>query len=586
MAKGRKRRNKNDATLLPTEQLAEAVAAGVAQVIDPLSKKLDAVLEQQEAGVKLDGEELELIGIETPEELGDVLEGAVDTAIADLEESNPVAAAVIESGIDTTEVVEELVKSRKARKAEGEELEPVTEEEVVEVIEMVAEDIADELSSEEVQQLVDEGVLDEEAAKEADPKDPEAKRRKKRSARGRKSASTARQHKRRANTPPVQRKYADIFMSSKSSQIEQRAKKDKELPPEARFARAIKCSDYFARGGSLLGGFADPERAAYAAKRLYKDEALSRAFKAMTVTEATAGGVLVPQDWVDDIIPMLYDNTVLFELGAQKIPMRHGNLNLPRQKSGARAMWSGEARPVPASTPMFDWLHLSAKRLGALVVSTQELMRSTDISADIMFGRDMIQQIQLGINHGGLFGKGGEYQPMGVMLNPRVEAVDMLTVNDTTIADVAGRPRQDFPIFVKGKVLAKNVDGASFGWTFNSETEQYFKRMKNANGDYVWKEEMDTRLFNGDPYRTTNQFETDDSTGTTEAVFGEWSSMVVGEQFGLETETTTQATVITDGGTVNTFQDRATATVGTVYVDMGNRYDESFVRIRNLKVRN
>jgi len=359
----------------------------------------------------------------------------------------------------------------------------------------------------------------------------------------------------------------------------------KSLPPEARFARAVKCSDYFARAAT--GGiYADPERAAYAAKHFYKDDALERAFKAMNMTEPSAGGILVPQDWVEDIIPMLYNKTVIFELGAQKVPMPHGNLNLPRQKSGARARWSGEARPVETSNATFDWLHLSAKRLGALVISTQELMRSTDISADIMFGRDMIQQIQEGINHGALLGTGTEFQPLGIFKNSAVEEVDMLTVNDTTIADASGRPQSDFPIYVKGKVLSKNVVGMSFGWTFNNEAEQYFKRLKNGNGDYIWKDEMEKGMFDGSPYRTTNIIDTDSNTGMTSAVFGDWNDMIVGEQFGLETETSTQATVNNGTGSVNLFQEVATATRGTIYTDMGTRYNESFIRVTNIKVRN
>lgn len=519
----------------------------------------------------------------TPEELGDILEGAVETAITDLEESNPVAAAVIEDGIDTAEVVDELVKGRKARKDAGEQLEPVTEDEVAEVIEAVAEDIAAELSQEEVQQLVDDGLLDAEDAKESgNPEDPEAKRRKQRSARGNKSATAGGRAVQHANRPAIQRKYAGVLMSHRSRQSDSRQKK---MDPIAMFGRAVKCADIYARNG-INGGFADPERAAWAAKKFYKDDALSRAFKSMSATEPSAGGVLVPQDWMDDIIPILYDNTVIFELGAQKVPMRHGNLSIPKQKTGARAMWSGEARPIQASQPTFGFLRLSAKRLNALVISTEELMMSTDISADLIFGRDMIEQIQRGINHGALLGSGTEYQPMGLVSNPNIESVDLLTVNDTTVADAAGRPQQDFPIYLKGKVLAKNVTGVSFGWTFNSEAEQYFKRMKNNNGDYVWKDEMDKGTFDGDPYRTTNIIPTNETTGMTGVIFGEWNDMMVGEQMGLETRTSYDATVHTGDGTVDLFQEVSTATRGIAYLDMGNRHDESFIKAVNVKVRN
>lgn len=587
MPKPRKNRNrKNAPAALSPEALTSAMAQAVAQALDPLSRKLDAVLEQSKAeNIKVDETTLELVGVEDVQQLGEILEEAAEVAADNLEgEGNPVAAALIDEGLDTEEILTALVKSRKAKKAAGETLETVTVEEVVETIEAIAEDTADNLEDEELQQLVDEGLLDPADAdlpKQGEPEDNAgAKQWGKKSAAGTRSRKSASSSRQQANTPPIQRKYSNFYMQTKTNQQE---KQKKELPPVAKFGRAVKCADYFARGGAG-GGFADSERAAWAAERYYKDQDLAKQFKGMSVTQPSSAGVLVPQDTLDDVAPMLYDNTVLFELGAQRVPMPHGNLNIPRQTSGARAHFGGEARKIGVSRPLFDVLHLSAKRLQALVIMTEEIMRSTDVSADTLFGNDLLMQMRLGVEWGGLVSPGTQYTPLSLMANPKVEEVNLLTLNDTQLTDAQGHPTADLPIFIRGKVLKKNVNGPSFGWTFNADAEQYLKRMKYpGTGEFVWKDEMDKGTFNGDAYRVTNLIPTS-PTGYTSMVFGNWSDFLVGEQFGLETRTTYDATVQTDNGDVNTFQTVQTATRATTYIDMGNRHDESFVKVTNVKV--
>ena len=39
-----------------------------------------------------------------------------------------------------------------------------------------------------------------------------------------------------------------------------------------------------------------------------------------------------------EIIELLYPATVIYELGARRLGMEHGNLNLPKLKTGSRAI--------------------------------------------------------------------------------------------------------------------------------------------------------------------------------------------------------------------------------------------------------
>jgi len=577
----RRKNRKNTSPGLGPEQMATAVAQAIADELEPIKKKLEDIegrMDGQNSGLAIDEATLEEVGLASPQELETMLEDAANLAADNLEEGgDALAAAVIDAGLDTAEVVDELIKKRKSRKSAGEELAPVTVEEVAEAIEEVAEEIADDMSAEEIEELAGDGFLD--------AKDAEEEGAKRRKSAGKpyvskKSATRPANQRKPADTPSVHRKYADIYTNRKSSQ----QPNQKKMDPVAAFGRAVKCSDYFAQGGAL-GSFKDPERAAYAAKKYYNDDRLARQFKAMSVTEPSSGGFLVPQDYVDDIIPMLYNQTVIFELGAQKVPMPHGNLNMPKQTSGSRAYFGGEARPIEASQPTMGLLHLSSKRLQAMVPMTEELMRSTEYSADRMFGNDLLERMKGGIEHGALLGPGTQFAPLGLYNNPGVEKVNLRIINDNQIADAQGRPTADLPLFLRGKVLAKNVQGAKFGWTFNSEMEQYLMRMKSTDGKFIWLEQMEKGLFCMAPYRTTNWIPTNEATGTTSMIFGEWGDLIVAEQFGLETRTSYDASYTTSQGMQSAFETVQTITRATCYIDIGCRHEESFVIATNVKVR-
>lgn len=101
----------------------------------------------------------------------------------------------------------------------------------------------------------------------------------------------------------------------------------KSVPPAIQLARAIKCLDVF--------GKHDPDAASFYAQRKYDDADMAREFKALSATNPAAGGYLIPEIYLDQIIELLYSKTVIFELGAQKVPMANGNLNIPKMTGGA-----------------------------------------------------------------------------------------------------------------------------------------------------------------------------------------------------------------------------------------------------------
>ena len=216
---------------------------------------------------------------------------------------------------------------------------------------------------------------------------------------------------------------------------------------------------------------------------------MARVFKAMSATNPTAGGFLIPEVYLDEVIELLYSKTVIKELGARTIPLENGNLNIPRMTSGTRAMWGGEGRKIASTQPAFGNLRLSAKRLEAIVPQTRELLMSTKYSADELFAADLSRRMQLGLDWGALYGTGGEFQPTGIANTPGVEKIDAKKMDAQYAAD--GRLTADFPVYVKSLVMSKNVDDQALGWAFNSFMEGYLKNIKTTTGDYIYRDEVD-----------------------------------------------------------------------------------------------
>ena len=391
-------------------------------------------------------------------------------------------------------------------------------------------------------------------------------------AKGKKAAPAARERKSyTARRQPVQRKYSNIFLA----RPEGTGMKKKAIPADVMLARSIKCIDIWGRQ--------DPERAAYFAQKNYGDPDMAREFKALSATGPTYGGYLIPEVYMDEIIELLYPKTVIFELGAQKVPLDKGNLNIPKMTAGTRATWRGEQRKISKTAPEFGNVKLSAKSLAAIVPQSRELLMSTSYSADALFANDLTRRMQLGLDYGGLYGTGGEFMPTGIYNNKEVEKIDV-TKLDAAYASSTGVITADFPVYLRSIVMQKNVDDQKLGWAFNSMLEGFLMNMKTTTGEYIYRDEMQAGKLLGAPYRVSNQIPIS-SGGLTELFFVNWADLLIGDQMGMETYTTLEGSWVDDEGvTHNAFEENMAATRATMYDDIAVRHGESFIVAHKIKV--
>lgn len=374
-----------------------------------------------------------------------------------------------------------------------------------------------------------------------------------------------------------QRKYASLFISTGASrdggqETGFKARMASMSAPErckaayGMFGRAVKC--IHASGG-------DVERAAYTAEHKFDDKEMAREFKALSVTSPSDGGYLVPEVYANEIIELLYPATVIYSLGARRLGMANGNLNIPKIKTGSRALFTGESRSIPKTAPKFGNLKLSAKKLTALIPMSNDLLRSTNFDNDVIVGQDITKQMALGVDWGALMGTGGEFQPLGITKNKNVLNIDVTSL-DAEYSSSAGVLTAAFPNYLVASVLKNNVYADGLGFVFNTSVEQFFKSIRDNVGSFIFAKEMnESGTLVGYPYRTTNLLET--AGGKTSIIFGNWNDLVIGEQGALEIETSREGTWTDDAGNlISAFENDQTLIRAINNVDTGLRHDESF----------
>ena len=332
------------------------------------------------------------------------------------------------------------------------------------------------------------------------------------------------------------------------------------------FGRAVKC---------INASHGDIEKAAYTAEHKFMDTEMAHEFQALTMTSPSDGGYLVPEVYANEIIELLYPATVIYSLGARRLGVANGNLNIPKLKTGSRALFNGESRKIPKTAPKFGNLKLSAKKLTALIPMSNDLLRSTNFDNDVIVGQDITKQMALGVDWGALLGTGGEFQPLGIVNNSKVQTIDVTSL-DAEYASNAGVLTAAFPNYLVAAVLRNNVYADGLGFVFNTSVEQFFKSLRDNVGSFIFAEEMNkNHTLVGYPYRTTNLLET--TAGKTQILFGNWNNLIIGEQGALEIETSREGSWTDDAGNIiSAFENDQTLIRAIDNVDIGLRHDESF----------
>ena len=118
---------------------------------------------------------------------------------------------------------------------------------------------------------------------------------------------------------------------------------------------------------------------------------LKAAIAAGTTTDAAWAQPLVQQTMINDFIELLRPATILGKIpGLRNVPF---NVKVPMQTAGGTYGWVGEAKPKPLTKLAFSSDTLGMTKVAGIIVLTEELVRSSNPSAEALCRADMVAGI-------------------------------------------------------------------------------------------------------------------------------------------------------------------------------------------------
>jgi HK97 family phage major capsid protein len=292
-------------------------------------------------------------------------------------------------------------------------------------------------------------------------------------------------------------------------------------------------------------------------KRWGKDDDFTKELsKAMTVSDTTAGGTLVPEVWSTDVIEFLRPMAVVRSVGPLVLPMEKGNLTIPRISGGSTSYYSGEGQNMTNSQQATDAIRMAAKKLTTITPLSNDLIRQSGGAADTMSRNDTIRSMAAREDLAFIRGDGTSDTPRGLKnLMPQTAAAQIpsnATVNLANVITDLGK--------IVTRLVSQNIPMINVAWIMSSRSENYLKTVLTANGQFVFRAEMDQGKLWGFPYRRSNQIPENLSVvgsgaNESEVYLADFADVVIGDTLKLIVDVSTEAA----------FYDAATATIVSAF---------------------
>ena len=306
-----------------------------------------------------------------------------------------------------------------------------------------------------------------------------------------------------------------IALAMRSVRVEKVDQPEKGLMA-ARFMRAI------------AAGKGDTDKAARFAKKEWGED--GKILKALEASDAAAGGVLVPTEWSGKVIELLKESTIVRRMGPRVIPMPTGALQMSKITGGATAGYIGESQNLPVSEQSFGNINLTWKKLAVLIPVSNDLLRFNTEGADTIVRDDAVSAMSTREDQAFLRDDGTQFTPKGLRnWVPAGNTFGAVSVYDlaTVTSDLAAQIlllREAHVRFIKP------------GWLMAPRTEFYLLSVRDANGNFAYRDEMLKGTLWGIPYGSTTEIPTNLGVGGNESeiMLIDFADVLLGESNTLE----------------------------------------------------
>lgn len=325
---------------------------------------------------------------------------------------------------------------------------------------------------------------------------------------------------------------------------------------------------------AVAAGGGDNDKAArFATKAWGEDNAVSKALL------STDGLAMVPTEYSSEVIELLSERAVFRSMGPRIIPMPTGSVTIPKITGGATATYVAEGDNITSSQPTFGQINLTWKKCVALVPVSNDFLTLEAAGADAIIRDDTVGAIATREDQAFLRGDGTQNTPKG--LKYYVPAANSFSANATiNLANVTADIAAAILLLREAHCRMLNV-----GWIWAPRTTMYLKSVRDANGNFAFKDELDTGKFWGFPYMDTTEIPTNLGGGSDESEIHltDFADVLLGEASTLQVEASTDATYWDGAALQSAFSRDLTLLRVISRHDLGVRHEESLVQITGVK---
>lgn len=330
---------------------------------------------------------------------------------------------------------------------------------------------------------------------------------------------------------------------------------------------------------SLMAGQCEKGAALKHAQERGLSEAVCKGLEASTFED---GGLFVPQEYADDFIELLRDRTVVRALGANTIEMGSGTLRFGKQNVGTTVGWLGEAKPAKTTQPKYKDLELRARKLAAIVIMTNDLIKYAGAGIESMVQLDLLAAIGEAEDVKYIRGDGTQNTPMGIY--HWIKASQKFDANAT--ADLKNVTTD--LIKAMYKVNGNKIPRIRRCWMMASRVEHFLMTLRTDDGWPVFLDSLMNGQLWGTPVGITDSIPVNLSSGgdadETEVYYGDMAQAVIGQTGGVQTKMAEEAVVVNNQGEeINLFQTDQRAMRIITASDFLVRHDSAFSVIEKCK---
>lgn len=305
----------------------------------------------------------------------------------------------------------------------------------------------------------------------------------------------------------------------------------------------------------------------------------SPVFKQLAASTGAAGGFAIPEQWSSDFIELLRPASVIRRMNPTTDDLSSGVSNIPGLSGGASGGYIGENKNAPKSGLTFRNVKAVAKKLAVLVPVSNDWIRRASAANQATVRDDMVAALAQASDLAFIRSQGTANEPKGLLYwAPTANKFNAnATVNLANVTADLGKAVL--------KLMENNVRMLRCGWLFAPRTWNYLMTLRDANGNFAFRDELLRGTLWGWPWAMTTQIPTNlgGTTDESEVYFADFADVVLSEATGIMIDSSDVA-AYHDGSAVQAaFSLDQTVIRAIMEHDLVARHDESISVIQAVK---